>query len=321
MAAASSSRARKALALAAVPALARPAHPIEAYFARLGPVSRRTGQEALLRAVRILSGGSVTDVHDLPWADVRYEHVLALRQALTDLHYAPATIQHTLVNVRGVLREAWRLGQLPSEVLLRIADVPPPRGRRSAQAGRLVSTDELRALVLACRRTGRARGARDLALLALLYGAGLRRAEACGLQLADLRPDGLRVLGKGSIERVQPLPPGARLWLRRWLQVRGRWAGPLLCPLHPAGVGTVLQRPLRPETVYWLLGDLARTAGVAPFSPHDLRRSYASHLLGRGVELRVVQQLMGHRQVTTTQRYDRRQFGQLAQLAGRLPLP
>ncbi len=206
---------------------------------------------------------------------------------------------------RGVARAAWRLGLLTAEELAQVRDVPPARGTR-LPAGRSATGGELAALLAACTRDPSPAGVRDGALLAVLYGAGLRRAELAALGRGDWVPEGalLRVLGKGDKEREVPLAPGAVAALADWLAVRGNTDGPLFVPINKGG--RITQRRVTEQMIYNVLAKRAREAGVDDLSPHDLRRTYVGDLLDRGADIATVQRLAGHADVSTTARYDRR---------------
>ena len=143
-----------------------------------------------------------------------------------------------------------------------------------------------------------AAGRRDHALLELLYASGLRVAECCGLDVADLdRGQGtVRVLGKGGKERVVPVGEAALARHRRLSRRAGRGAGsalpqPARRPAHHAE-----RAPDREAR--------ARAAGlVRRVTPHTLRHTFATHMLGEGADLRLIQELLGHRRLSTTQRY------------------
>jgi site-specific recombinase XerC len=147
---------------------------------------------------------------------------------------------------------------------------------------------------------------RDTAILAVQYGAGLRRAEVVALDLADLDRDSgaLRVHGKGNKERLAYVPQGGRLALDEWLALRGVEPGPLFWPIGRTGIPT----PGRPscQAILYIARRRGTAARVATFSPHDLRRSFISDLLDAGADLSAVADLAGHAQVETTRRYDRR---------------
>jgi site-specific recombinase XerD len=261
-------------------------------------------RQALDTIAQLVSGGAC-DARTLPWAGMRYEHTQAVRAALAE-RYAPATANKMLAALRGVLREAWRLDLLPAEAYRRAADLPAVRGVRLPR-GRALSTGELRALFAACAADPSPAGARDAALLAVLYGAGLRRAESVNLDVGDYEADGGSLTvrrGKGRKARRCYLATGGQAALRGWLAVRCSAPGPLFLPIDKAGC--IGWRRLSDQAVLVILRKRARQAVVATFSPHDLRRTFISDLLEQGADVSAVQQLAGHANVATTARYDRR---------------
>lgn len=149
---------------------------------------------------------------------------------------------------------------------------------------------------------------RDAALLELLYGAGLRASETAGLDVrdVDLVRGEVRVRGKGGRERIVPLPDAAREALDAWLRLRRRpgvLAEPLFCSARSLGRGGPPRR-LDPRDLRRILVRRARRAGLVDrVHPHRLRHSYATHLLDMGADLREIQELLGHRSLSTTERY------------------
>ena len=142
---------------------------------------------------------------------------------------------------------------------------------------------------------------RDRALFELLYGTGLRVGELAGLRVRDWDADRheLRVRGKGSKERIVPVPAAARGALATWLGSRDP-AGLLGQPLFTNARGGALSD----RGVRVILRRRMLVAGIArPASPHTLRHSYATHLLDADVDLRAIQELLGHERLSTTQRY------------------
>ena len=149
--------------------------------------------------------------------------------------------------------------------------------------------------------TGDPVGIRDRAITELLYASALRVSELTGLSLGDVDLGRLtvRVLGKGSKERVVPFGVPAKVALEQWLTVRGALAE------HPQAffVGARGQR-LTSRTVYELVSSLLATVpGAGPSGPHTLRHTAATHLLDGGADLRSVQELLGHASLATTQLY------------------
>lgn len=145
---------------------------------------------------------------------------------------------------------------------------------------------------------------RDLALVELLYGSGLRVSEAMALDVDDVEPRTgvLRVLGKGSKERLAPLSDTSVAALSEWLRVRPCLASSREPALFVGRRGARLNR----RQAARIIAVLCAKAGLpTAISPHGLRHSFATHLLEAGADLRSVQELLGHRRLTTTQRYTR----------------
>jgi len=178
--------------------------------------------------------------------------------------------------------------------------------------GRALSEEELAALMEACTSDPTPVGIRDAAMLAILM-IGLRRSEVVNLDLKDFNPR-TRALtirrAKGRKDRINYLPEGGVKAVSDWLAVRGRLPGPLLYPLDKAK--RIILRRMSEQGVMRALQRRGEQAGVAPFSPHDLRRTFISELLDAGADIVVVSQLAGHSSPSVTSRYDRR--GEAAKL-------
>lgn len=279
-------------------------NPAAVYLARLGRGSRRTMEQALHMIAQLITGDQY-DAFSLPWAALEYQHTQAVRTALAE-QYAPATANKMLSALRGVLKEAWRLGQMSAEAHDRATDL---NGIKSSVLlrGRALSPGEIAALLRVCAEDASPAGARDGGALVVMGSAGLRRSEVVALDLADFdsATRALRVrAGKGGKDRETYLGRSAVLTLDDWLQLRGSTAGPLFCPVGKGGRITI--RTMTAQSLMEALQKRARQAGVAHFSPHDLRRTFISHLLDAGADISTVQRLAGHANVQTTTRYDRR---------------
>jgi integrase len=281
-------------------------NPSIVYLARLAsPASRRVMGATLADIARMLSGGKCA-AHDLPWPALRYPHTNRLRALLIEQERAPATANRYLAALRGVLREAWRLGLMSAEDYQRAADLRPITGERLPR-GRSLTPGEIRALFDACTEDKTPAGVRDAALLAVLIAGGLRRTEAAMLDVADYeRETGeLRVRsGKGRKERIAFIMNGAAEAVDDWLAVRGVEPGPLFAPVNKGG--RIVPRRMTDQSVYGALEKRRAAAGVRVFSPHDCRRTFISELLDAGADLVTVQRMAGHASPRTTARYDRR---------------
>jgi integrase/recombinase XerD len=177
------------------------------------------------------------------------------------------------------------------------------RPRQSRKLPVVLTMEEVDAL-LAAADPSTPRGARDKAMIELLYATGLRVSELCGLSLSDVQLTSgyLVAKGKGNKERVVPIGAIARAAVENWL------AGPRAA-LAGGREGQALfvtrsGRKMSRQAFWKLLKRYARKVGVRPeLSPHKLRHSFATHLLERGADLRAVQQMLGHADVSTTQIY------------------
>lgn len=147
------------------------------------------------------------------------------------------------------------------------------------------------------------RAARDRAVLEIMYGSGLRVSELCSLSLQSVSSDAssLRVVGKGSKERLVPVSIPAATALRSWMEVRHEVVG------DGSGSSLFLSargRAMTRRDVARLIDDACERAGIAGGThPHALRHSFATHLMDNGADTRSIQELLGHSDASTTQRY------------------
>ena len=289
--------------LAQAPLVPTSRNPFFAYIASLeAPRSRRTQRSSLGHLTRQVWG---CEPEDLCWQELRFAELSALKAWLSDpKRYKPATANRLLSGIRRVLYFARRLGLMGEDAYRECCDVGMVRGSRLVP-GRAVTHGELQAMFRSLD-VRKPLDARNAALLALLYGAGLRRDEACRLELADLDVEtgALRVMGKGNKERVSHLPKGARAAVKAWLVHRGRNPGPLLLATEHGRELT--GRAMACETVAHAIAKIGQRAGVPHFSPHDLRRTWVGDMLRENADLVTVQTLAGHASPDTTSRYDRR---------------
>jgi site-specific recombinase XerD len=261
-------------------------------------------RQALDAIASLLTNGE-GDAMTLDWSKLRYKHTAALRAALME-KYAPATANKMLCALRRVLKEALRLELIEPVDYARAVDIKSIKVTKGLR-GRALSEKEITALMEVCIGDRTPAGYRDAAMLVILRGSGLRRREVVNLDLKDFTPGNgamLVRLGKGKKDRTVYLPESVIGVVEQWIAIRGKTPGPLLCQVNKAG-RVVLQR-LTPQAVLYLLQKRAKEAGVASFSPHDFRRTFAGDLLDAGIDLVTVQKLMGHSSPDTTSRYCRR---------------
>ncbi|HEV2863060.1 MAG TPA: tyrosine-type recombinase/integrase [Pyrinomonadaceae bacterium] len=276
-------------------------NPARRYLNTLSGPSRRSMRSNLRRVARLLN----CRLDEVPWERLRADHLKALRAAMTDQGLLPATINVTLAALRGVARQAYEMRAMEPEDYRLVARVGNVRGGRVSGAARALDVREVGALLEACAADKTPAGARDACLVALLAGAGLRRAEAVALRLEDwrARTHTLRVLGKGNKERLVYLEDGgARRALLDWLKVRGREPGALLVPV--AAGGRLELRHLTGQAVYDAVRKRRAQASIRRrFSPHALRHFFADQAIREGGEVKAVSELLGHASVQTTEIY------------------
>ena len=208
------------------------------------------------------------------------------------------SVARHLVTIRHFFRFALLEGYITDDPA---ATIESPRFRHSLPE--FLSLDEVDRL-LAQPDLGSVVGVRDRAMIELLYSCGLRVSELCGVRLADLQTEVgcLRCVGKGNKERLVPVGREALNAVQRYLRLsRPKLLGERSSPyLFLNQSGAVMNR-----IVFWrLLRDYGRKAGLRKaLTPHMLRHSFATHLLDRGADLRSVQMMLGHSDISTTQIY------------------
>jgi integrase len=291
-------------------------------------VSRKGMLSNLRRATRVLTQGVMDDPFMVKWEAVSQPYVARMRTMLLEQGFSPATTNVTLAAVCGVLREAWRLGKIDSDQLLRATDVKPAHGSRINKKGRLLSPFEIRALFEACLADKSPAGVRDAALFSLAIGAGLRRDELCHSRVDDYRLETevpgfscLFIRGKGNKERSVYIHNGAREAMGDWLTLRGSDPGNIFLPVSGTGEIGLRTSRITGQAIAKIFAKRGEQAGVAAFSPHDCRRTYVSTLLDNGVDIGTAAKLAGHASVNTTRIYDRRGDRAAISAAGSLHIP
>jgi integrase/recombinase XerD len=282
--------------------------------------------DATIRAYRgdlsdfAISRGVATRWSAGPEIAQRYLAARARRGRPNDPGLAPTSLRRRAAAIRGFYRFAYGDGLIPVDVAAHLELPRQPRllpetltveevGRLLEAAGGdadLVDATETSRGIAGPKRAVRVR---NRALVELLYAAGLRVSEALGLDLGSLSLDAawVRVIGKGDHERMVPIGEVAVDWLARYLAwPRGEWARAAGVPdgatapvfLTPSGAR------LGRQQAWTIVKAAADAAGLGDgVSPHTLRHSFATHLLEGGADLRVVQELLGHASIATTQLY------------------
>jgi len=274
-------------------------NPAAVYLASLAPSGRQGIKWALQSIAKMFS----CPFESMPWHELRYQHLEAIRARLQESELAPSTINMTLYALRGTAKSAFNLDLMSADDYTRLCNVKPVRGERVPK-GRVLSVGEIGMLLDTC--AGTPIGIRDSAIIAIMYACGLRRDEVVSLDLDHYNTETgeLKVKGKGNKERLLYVDNGALDALNDWLIIRSDLSGALFNPILKGG--GIQYRRMNGQAIYNLLLSHAKQAGIARFSPHDLRRSFISELLDRGADVFTVADLAGHSSIQTTSKYDLR---------------
>jgi integrase/recombinase XerC len=234
---------------------------------------------------------SLTKLHDLRVADFRA--FLAFRR---NSDVGARSLARALSAIKSVFLYLEREGLVSNEALAAVRT--PKTGRSLPKALTVIEARETLAATAELEPVPWI-AARDVAVLSLLYGAGLRISEALAITAADLESETLRVTGKGGKTRMVPLLAPVRAAISEYSQQL-----PFSLERHEPIFRGAKGGPLSPRLIQLRLAHLRNALGLPPSAtPHALRHSFATHLLGRGGDLRAIQELLGHASLSTTQIY------------------
>lgn len=299
-------------------------NPALAFIATLHRGTSRYTMTSKLNVVARWAG--TKDLRYLNWSAIRYEHVLAFITAMQEPgedgkpHMSPRSVNCYLSALKGVANQAFLLKQMSEEAYARIKLIKSVRFLRLA-AGRAISNDESEALLSATQIEMNPIAIRDHAILCLLLGCGLRRAEVAGIKLKSISfaDSSIRVIGKGDKEREVFMIPEVKDALKKWLDVRGK-EGDFVFGKFFKGWKFDPSGPLTPHAVGHIVQEYRVRAGLEDISTHDLRRTFATRLLAKNVDISTVKDMLGHSSITTTVMYDLRGKARLRKAAKKIKL-
>ena len=274
-------------------------NPVMVYLASLASKGGRIGQKLALDRMAVLLGYPNADSVD--WSQITSKETSTLREKLME-NFAPSTVNRYLGALKGVLKQTYLSGKMSEynyrrAIKIKSVDDLAPEGRD-------LTHSEMSALMQACD-DGTKVGARDVAIIALLYAAGLRPTELTALEMADYKNGNLIIKNGWDEERNISLNIGALDALQGWLAVRGNEPGPLFFAFI-TGDKMLIGKRIFSQALCGLLDRRAKTAGIDRLSPSDFRNAFINHLLDAGVDIVLVSRLAGMKDVRTIARYDRR---------------
>lgn len=229
----------------------------------------------------------------LSWDAVSEEDVIVFLSTLKNEEYATSSICRSLVAVKMLFRFLKREKVIVKDVTLHLDS--PKMWQLIPEVLTVAEVDAL----LKAPDTTTSLGARDCAVLQMIYASGLRVSEVCGLNVSDVDDKVVRVRGKGGKERIVPVAKSAVDAIDSYL-VNHRQNGDAQIALFMGQKGKRINR----LAVWKRLKLYGKAAGIKKeISPHTLRHSFATHLLENGADLRVIQEMLGHASISTTDRY------------------
>jgi len=278
--------------------------PVTLYLQRLAPTGRRSVKSLLKTAAAILDFEG--ELEEMPWNIIEYHHLSKIRNTLQKKGKSANTINLTLSGLKGVMKACFNLGLINADQLMRLNDINRARGKR-LPSGRSLTKQEIKKLSRACVQDNSTAGKRDHAIIATMLATGVRRSEVIAININDYNTrSGLLNIqsGKGNKQRTAYLNKESRRIVKQWLNIRGKEEGYLFNPTSKTG--SIQDKQLTSHTIYQIIKNRAKQAGIQPCRPHDLRRTFVTTLLEAGIDLNTTRQLAGHIDMQTTARYDLR---------------
>lgn len=272
---------------------------IHAYLAACAPNSRRVLAKSLDTAAQVLGRDRVDDVE---WHSLKPQHLRLIRDSLIG-NLSPRTVNRVLSAIRGVMRVEAQWGRVSGKELVEIETVQNVPVR-DVELGRLVKREDMEKLIRTCMNDRSAFGARDGAMISLIYTCGLRPKEAARLMASQVHLSKEPILWSGR-------PLGGKLTLREstgpillldsvgyalqdWFSVRGRDVGPLFTPIRRSGE-VIGERRLTPQAISTIVRRRASKARIRRVTPRDLRATFAFDAIKSGADFVEVASILGYK--------------------------
>lgn len=279
-------------------------NPATVYLNSLSPSGRRSMCSLLRTVLNLLKKRHA--IERFRWQTLTYADLITIKMKLQEQGKSANTINLTLAAVRGVMKTAFYLNLIKADQLSHIESVKR-LPYRTKMHGRSLTKSECKKLINQCARDKSVKGMRDTAILSVMLTTGLRRNEVCNLNLCDFNNRRCQLTvscSKTYSERICAVTRNVAKRLKQWLLIRGDVDGALFCPILKNK--KIIIRQLSAQTIYTIINERAEQASLGKLTPHDLRRTYVTCLLDANVDINLVRQFVGHRDIKTTARYDYR---------------
>lgn len=237
------------------------------------------------------------------WSELSHTAILQYMRYETNNDKAHTTINLTLSALKNIAYECWQMKFIDIECYTRIQKIKKLKGTRAA-AGRVLTPSEIEKVKKYFKKNNDVRNIRNYALFALACGAGLRRREIMLLNISDIKGKTVLVHGKGNKSRTIHLSKFVSSAIKKWLEVIKRRNGALFSAICKNE--KISNTRISSMGIASITNQIINNVKIEHFTPHDLRRTFATTLLEVGADKIAVQKLMGHSSLNTTIIYDRR---------------
>jgi integrase/recombinase XerD len=280
------------------------ASPLALYLGRLAPNSRRSIRSQLYKVANIMEWP--LDKRDAMFHQVDYQMACQIKVELIQHGSSAKSVNRAMSAIRNVVKVGVLMGLVAENQLIQLSAIKLEK--TSQHQGNPLNATQVSELFAYLAKDTSIIGIRNIAIFAVLLGAGLRRSELVALNLSDLTLSESHLVvqkGKGNKRRTAFLPKWCVEHIHAWLLLRDYDTGYVFNPVNKSNRVNV-NRGITTEIVYLLVRNMAKHVGLATVSPHDLRRTYITRLLEQNIDLNTVRLMAGHENISTTVVYDKR---------------
>jgi integrase/recombinase XerD len=264
----------------------------------------------ILNMISKSMSGTQKHYNTFQWGEIRYYHIQMFIKKLREKNLSTSRINSYLCVFKGVSRQCRKLKLMPMEDYLSIMEVKSEKATRKPKL-RWIKTPERELIVEHLYKENKVSSIRNLAIFSLLAGCGLRRAELCdmtthGKNSININENKFKIEGKGSKERMITMPKWVQENVVEWLDIRSGESESDKVFLQVTKDDNILAKGLAGRAIANILKSLYMKMGIEKIKPHDLRASFCTNMLAKGVAMTLVSKAMGHEDINTTRLYDRR---------------
>lgn len=306
-------------------------NPAESYLGTLSDSGRESMRSRLNSIARYITHhkNDTQDYLRFDWSSLRrfhYEQIMHMLNRETKEDgmplYSPSHLKTTWMALRKVAEQTWSLGLMDSDDFLKIKSLSFDFGQAPVR-GRAVGIEEVRSLIEHCLNDSHISGVRDAAIIAIIFGTGMRRQELSNIDISNinLKEKVVRFLGKRRTINERPLPDSVIPVIYRYIEeLRGFEDGVFFCRIRKSGEMIIDKKGLTPHGIYYIITKRVQECSIKHSSPHDFRRGLATFLLNDGVDIVEVRDILGHKSISTTQVYVKKDMNRIRETVNRFEI-